>query len=80
MRRLRQRLLCDTALENREPARMFLKMNCDLILIKSVNSNSHLNRRAAVAHENARSRRAPMLRGAHKTSWNGSPEKADQLK
>ena len=59
---------------------MSLTMNCDLIWIKSISSNSHSNRRATVAHENARSRRAPMLRGAHKTSLNGPPEKADQLK
>ena len=61
-----------------------LKMTYDLIVFKRINLNSHLNRRAADARENARARRAPraIRRGkpAYKTGLNGPPEKADQFK
>ena len=60
---------------------MLFKMNCDLIVNKSINSNSHSNCSRCDARENTRARRAPhvILRGklAHKTSLNLLPEKAD---
>ena len=63
---------------------MLFKTNCDLIVNKSINYNSHSNRPRCDARENARARRAPraILRGkpAHKTGSNSLPEKADQFK
>ena len=63
---------------------MLLKMNCDLILIKSINSHSHLNCYVAVTQENNHARRTlhTKLRRkpAHKTSLNGMLEDADQFK
>ena len=63
---------------------LLLKINYDLIVIKSINLNSPLNRRAADARENAHARRAPraILHGkpANKTGLNGPAEKGNQFK
>ena len=64
---------------------LLLRVNCDLIVIKSISLKSHLNCSAADARENARLRARALcaiLRGksANKTGLNGPPEKADQFK